>query len=76
MRFKQKSDFEILAHRFEMWSSKDKYSSNNTPNNLKLFSIPSLWILSIFDMRFGSSGWPGSLLLKVSTQSLALILLP
>jgi hypothetical protein len=45
--FKQKRDLEIFAQSCEIWALKLRYSSKCTPNNLKLFSVPSLWILSI-----------------------------
>ncbi len=45
--FKQKRDLEIFAQSCVIWALKMRYSSKWTPSNLKLFSGPSLWILSI-----------------------------
>ena len=39
----QNRDFEILAHKLLICSSKERYSSNNTPSSLKLLVGPSLF---------------------------------
>ncbi len=76
IRLMQKRDLEILVQTWEIWASNDKYSSKRTPSSLNDFSTPSLWILSIGKIRDGSTGLPGSLLLKVRTQSAGLINFP
>ncbi len=72
----QKSDFEILAHKYEICALNERYSSKRTPSNMKLDSGPSLFIRSICEIRLGSSGRPGSLLLNTSVHSASFIFFP
>ncbi len=64
----QYSDFEILEHNMSMWGLKLKYSSKYTPRSLKLLSALVKEILSIGEIRAGSSGRPISVLLYTTLQ--------
>jgi hypothetical protein len=72
----QKRYFEISVHKREIGALKDKKLSKRTPNSLKCFSCPSLWIRSICEIKLGSVGLPSSLLLNTSLPTFGSITFP
>ncbi len=69
---RQYKDLEIFAQTLDMWALNDRYSSKCTPNNLKLFSSPWSWILTIGTIKLGFTIYLSGILQNLVSLSLSL----